>query len=167
MESTLGGEVYVRRLWTLPYDEVAIPYCSQHDFPYIRGWMQMVTSTKWFIFLKQWYSKAQSLLQIHYIIAVQYTRTLTLCITVSWSRGKTVSRVFGHAAMSLLLHCPEPTAAPPPFLGGRALLFPRWHPFSHDPRTLPPSVTVTISSVMGISNDTVSIPKERTIQNSC
>jgi hypothetical protein len=111
--------------------------CSLHDFPYIRGWMQMVTSTKWFIFLKQRYSKAQSLLRIHYIIAVQCIITLTLCITVSWSRGETVSLVCGHAAMSLLLHCPEPTAAPPPSLGGLALLSPRWHPLSQDPCTLP------------------------------
>jgi hypothetical protein len=28
------------------------PNCSRHSFTYIRGWMQMVTGTKWFIFLK-------------------------------------------------------------------------------------------------------------------
>ncbi len=28
-------------------------YCARHNFPYIRGWMQMVIGTKWFIFLKQ------------------------------------------------------------------------------------------------------------------
>jgi hypothetical protein len=27
--------------------------CSWHNFPYIKGWMQMVIGTKWFIFLKQ------------------------------------------------------------------------------------------------------------------
>ncbi len=49
------------------YTDSTVQYiCSRHDFPYIRGWMQMVTGTKWFIFLKQWYSKEQSLLQIHY-----------------------------------------------------------------------------------------------------
>ncbi len=42
-------------------------FCSRHDFTYIRGWMQMVTGTKWFIFLKQEYSKARSLMRIHYI----------------------------------------------------------------------------------------------------
>ncbi len=47
-------------------------------------------------------------------------KTLTLCITVSWSCGESVSRLSGHAATSLLLHCLEPTAAPFPFLEGRA-----------------------------------------------
>ncbi len=27
--------------------------CARHNFLYIRGWMQMVIGTKWFIFLKQ------------------------------------------------------------------------------------------------------------------
>ncbi len=27
--------------------------CTRHNFPNIRGWMQMVVGTKWFIFLKQ------------------------------------------------------------------------------------------------------------------
>jgi hypothetical protein len=27
--------------------------CARHNFPYIRGWMQVVIGTKWFIFLKQ------------------------------------------------------------------------------------------------------------------
>ncbi len=27
--------------------------CTRHNFPNIRGWMQMVKGTKWFIFLKQ------------------------------------------------------------------------------------------------------------------
>jgi hypothetical protein len=103
--------------------------------------MQMVTGTKWFIFLKQEYSKAQSLLGIHYICTLRYlfvqcTTALTLCITASWSRGGTVSRVSGQAAMSLLLHCPEPTAALHPFLGGRVpcsqggVPFPRIHAHS-------------------------------------
>jgi hypothetical protein len=42
-------------------------FCSRHDFTYIRGWMQMVTGTKWFIFLKQEYSKARFLMGIHYV----------------------------------------------------------------------------------------------------
>jgi hypothetical protein len=36
-----------------------IQWGSRHDFLYIRGWIQMATGTKWFIFLKQEYSKAR------------------------------------------------------------------------------------------------------------
>ncbi len=108
--------------WGNPSSGMIQSICSRHDFPYIRGWMQMVTSTKWFIFLKQF--------------AVQCTITLTLCITASWSRGETVSRVCGHAAMSLLLHCPEPAVVLRLFLGDRAprpkggIPFPRIHAHS-------------------------------------
>jgi hypothetical protein len=68
----------------------------------------------------------------------QCTAALTLCITASRSRGGTVPRVSGHAAMSPLLHYPEPTAAHHSSLGGQGPLPPRWRPFSQDPRTLPP-----------------------------
>ncbi len=51
---------------------------------------------------------------------VQCTATLTLCITVSWSRYGAIFCVLGHLAMSSLLHCPEPTAAHYPSLGAEA-----------------------------------------------
>jgi hypothetical protein len=74
---------------------------------------------------------------LYYTIAVQCTQTLTLCITVSWSCGESVSCLSGHAATSLLPHCLEPTAAPFPFLEGQAPLSPKWLPFPQDPHTLP------------------------------
>jgi hypothetical protein len=43
--------------------------------------------------------------------------TLTLCITISWSREGVVFFVLGHLAMSFLLPCPESTDAHCPFLG--------------------------------------------------
>ncbi len=52
--------------------------CSRHDFTCIRGWMQMVTGTKWFIFLKQEYSKAWFLMGIHYIHYVTHYDTHSL-----------------------------------------------------------------------------------------
>jgi hypothetical protein len=131
--------------WGNPSSGMIQSICSRHDFPYIRGWMQMVTSTKWFIFLKQF--------------AVQCTITLTLCITASWSRGETVSRVCGHAAMSLLLHCPEPTVVLRLFLGGRApapkvaSLFPG---SMHTPFL--PSVTVSTCKSPCIHMDEVMYP---------
>jgi hypothetical protein len=76
---------------------------------------------------------------IHYAYSfVQCTTTLTLCITASWSRDGAVFCVLSHLAMSSLLHCPDPTAAHYPFLGGRGPLPPKWRPFSQDPHTLPP-----------------------------
>ncbi len=117
-------------------------WCSRHDFTYTRGWMQMVTSTKWFIFLKQEYSEPWffygDILHTLCYSFVQCTATLTLCITASWSCGRAVFCVLGHLAVSSLLHCPEPTAAHYPSLGDWAPLSPKWHPFSQDPPMLPP-----------------------------
>jgi hypothetical protein len=63
------------------------------------------------------------------------THSVHNCLLKSW---RTVSHVSGHAARSLLLHCPEPTADLHHLLGGRGPLLPRWRPFSQDLRTLPP-----------------------------
>ncbi len=37
---------------TLLFIKISSGTCARHNFPYIRGWMQMATGTKWFIFLK-------------------------------------------------------------------------------------------------------------------
>jgi hypothetical protein len=84
-------------------------------------------------------------LQLYYTIAVQCAITLTLCITVSWSCGESVSRLGGHAATSLLPHCLEPTAAPFPFLGGPGPPVPKMASLSPGSTHTPSSLSVTLS----------------------
>ncbi len=130
-------------------------HCSRHDFTYIRGWMQMVTGTKWFIFLKQEYSKAQFLMgihSVHYVTHLYNARDThsvhNYLLKLWWSR-----------LLCFWSSCyvfPPPLSGSnwcslPPPLGDWGPLPPRWHHFSQDPRTLPPhgsEQTWTISMEM-------------------
>ncbi len=79
-----------------------------------------------------------------YVTAIQCTIALTLCINVSWRCGEPVSCVFGHLAMSLLLHCPKPTTSRFPLLAGWAPRLPRWILFPQDPHTPPPHLPLQL-----------------------
>ncbi len=118
-------------------------YCSWHDFTYIRGWMQVVLAPN---DLFSWNKNTvrHGILQWEYIMYLHYATyytmqaTLTLCITISWSREGAVFFVLGHLATASLLPCPESTDAHCLFLGVRGPLSPKWRPLSQDPPTLPP-----------------------------
>ncbi len=52
-ENTLNETICIQKRREMKVCSFRSWYCARHNFPYIRGWMQMVFGTKWFIFLKQ------------------------------------------------------------------------------------------------------------------
>jgi hypothetical protein len=71
------------------------------------------------------------------IITTQCTMTLTLCINMAWCCDEPVSCILRHPVMSILLHCPIPTARLFPLLAGRVPWLPRWLLLPQGPHTLP------------------------------
>jgi hypothetical protein len=104
----------------------------------------MVNGTKLYIFLKQEYSMARSLLGIHYIHYITYlynARQHSLCTYVTASE---VLAGPSPVSLAMLLCLPSSTVRNQlllitlPWGPARGPLLPRWRPFSQDPRTLPP-----------------------------
>ncbi len=83
---------------------------------------------------------------VHYATYYTIHITLTLCITISWSREGAVFYVLGHLATSSLLPCLGPTDSHCPLLGDRGPLPPKWHPLSQDPHTSFPHSPEQVSS---------------------
>jgi hypothetical protein len=108
--------------------------CARHNFPYIRGWMQMVLYYQMIYFPETNNTiKRDSCYGYKYITIIQCTITLTLCINVSCWCGEAVSCVLSHSAASILLHCLRLTARLFPLLADQAPRLPRWLPFPQDP----------------------------------
>jgi hypothetical protein len=111
--------------------------CARHNFPYTRGWMEMVFYYQMIYFpetddtIKQ--SSCYGLFDV--TIIIQCTMTLSLCINVAWCCYEPASWDLTHPAMSILLHCLMLTACLFPFLAGRVPRLPRWLPFPQDPHT--------------------------------
>jgi hypothetical protein len=72
------------------------------------------------------------------VFTTQFTMTLTLRINVAWYCDEPVSHFLRRPVMSILIHCPMPTARLFPLLAGRVPRLPRWLQFPQDPHTHPP-----------------------------
>jgi hypothetical protein len=121
-------------------------YCTRHNFSNIRGWMQIVIGTKWFIFLKQ---VIQS--DTIPVMVIMYN-----CCTMHKSTHSVHNRLLKPWRVRLLHQCPCCYVPSPPLSGANCPPFPLpggpGHPvskmapfspgFTHTP--IPLSITVTI-----------------------
>ncbi len=120
--------------------------CARHNFPYIRGWMQMAIGTKWFIFLKQ-------IIQWNTVPVMVIVHNCYTMHTSTHSVHKRLLKVWRARLLRLWLSCyvsspplSEANCQPFPPPGGPGPPASNMAPFSPGSTQTPSALSVTIKS---------------------